>query len=268
MFPKYFDTHCHIQLSDYDKDRFGVIEQMKAEGVAGLVVGTNAADSAEALSTTTLWGEGLWAVVGAHPIDAAGEEVPTAHFRALLQNDKVVGVGESGLDYYRLDIRDTETKRTQRDMFDIFVALAIEHNLPLMLHCRPTKGTMDAYKDVLDILRFHMREKGSKLRGSAHFFVGDVEIAQQFLDLGFKLSFSGVITFARDYDAVVKYAPIDSILSETDAPFVTPVPYRGQRNNPIFVKEVVKKIAEIRGEDFEGVRTQLVENARRLFDIK
>lgn len=267
MFPKYFDTHCHIQLQSYDKDRFEVIERMKSEEVGGLVVGTNAADSAEALSTTTLWGDGLWAVVGAHPIDAASEEINTAHFRALLQNDKVVGVGECGLDYYRTDKDDAERIRGQHDLFETFVALAIEHNLPLMLHCRPSKGSMDAYKDVLEILKFHRLSAGEKLRGNAHFFVGDVEIAKQFLELGFMLSFSGVITFAREYDDVVKYAPLTSILSETDSPFATPEPHRGKRNEPIYVSEVVKKIAEIRGEDFEGVRGQLVENARRLFDI-
>ena len=123
-----------------------------------------------------------------------------------------------------------------------------------MIHAR------DAYQEILEILE-PLGNRVSKLRGNVHFFAGDWEIAQRFIAIGFTLSFTGVITFVRDYDEVIKNAPFSSIMSETDSPYVAPVPYRGKRNEPSYVSEVVKRIAEIRGVDFEAVREALVENA-------
>ena len=125
-----------------------------------------------------------------------------------------------------------------------------------MLHIR------NAYKDALEILK-----KYPDLKGNAHFFVGNWDEAKSFLDLGYTLSFTGVITFARDYDEVIKNTPLDMIMSETDAPYVAPIPYRGKCNEPLYVKEVVKKIAEIRREDYERIRHALVSNAARVFRI-
>ena len=136
------------------------------------------------------------------------------------------------------------------------IELANKLNKPLMLHIR------NAYEDALAILKSH-----AKVKGDVHFFAGDWNIAKQFLDFGFTLSFTGVITFTHDYDEVIKNAPLDMLLSETDAPYVAPVPYRGKRNEPAYVVEVVKAIARIRGEDEEKVRTQLVANAKHLFGI-
>ena len=124
-----------------------------------------------------------------------------------------------------------------------------------MIHAR------NAYEEILQILEPLKLESGTKLRGNVHFFAGDLEIAERLFRIGFTLSFTGVITFARDYDEVIKSAPLDMILSETDAPYVAPVPYRGKRNEPTFVREVAKSIAEIRGEDEEVVRVALVNNA-------
>lgn len=264
MTPKFFDVHSHIQFPDFDKDRFSVIERMKNEGVAALVVGTNAEYSAEAVEATTLWPEGLSATIGMHPTETVMTPIDTAHFRSLLQNKKVVGIGECGLDYFRRSKESGEIKR-QKELLETQVALAAEYNLPLMLHCRPSKGTTDAYDDVLSLLSLFAKTHGEKVRGNAHFFVGTIEVARKFFDLGFTISFPGVITFARDYDEVVKYAPLENVLSETDCPFVSPEPYRGKRNEPVYVKEVVEKIAKIRKEDEERVKKQLVENARRVF---
>ena len=140
------------------------------------------------------------------------------------------------------------------------IEFGLKHNLPLMLHCR------DSYGDVLEILNSYKDD--SKLRGNVHFFAGTLEEAKAFWDLGFTISFTGVITFARNYDEVTRAAPIGMIMSETDAPFVAPAPYRGKRNEPSYVIEVVKKIAEIRNEDFESVRREMVENAIRVFNLK
>lgn len=268
---KYIDTHAHIQFANYDDDRTDVIDRMRAEDVGAVVVGTNALMSAEALEATTLWPEALWAIVGMHPTEIAREEFETPHFRSLLQSDKVVGIGECGVDYFRRD-KDSNEVKAQKRLFEQHVELAVLYDKPLMLHCRPSQGTMDAYEDVLAIVKHFAREHGERVRGNAHFFVGSTDIARQFLELGFTISFPGVITFTHDYDDVVQFVPRDRILSETDCPFAAPVPYRGKRNEPVYVKEVVKRIAALHGAEddndiLEAVRKQLVENARRLFSL-
>jgi TatD DNase family protein len=125
-----------------------------------------------------------------------------------------------------------------------------------MLHIR------NAYDDAIDVLKAH-----TKVLGDVHFFAGDWDTAKKFLDMGFTLSFTGVVTFTHDYDDVVKNVPLDMMLSETDAPYITPVPFRGKRNESSYVPYIVSAIAGIRGEDEEVVRAQLFENARRLFKI-
>ena len=147
-------------------------------------------------------------------------------------------------------------EETQRRVFIKQIELANKLNKPLMLHIR------NAYEDALEIIKAH-----AKVRGDVHFFAGDWEIAKKFLDIGFTLSFTGVLTFTHDYDEVVKNAPLDMILSETDAPYVTPVPHRGKRNEPAYVQEVVRAIAGIRGEDLEMVAIQVLANARRVFGL-
>ena len=125
-----------------------------------------------------------------------------------------------------------------------------------MLHCR------DAYDEVLEILKNY-----PKAKGNCHFFAGNVEQAKKFLNLGFTMSFTGVITFTHDYDEVIKFIPVTSIVSETDAPFVAPAPYRGKRNEPTFVLEIVKGIAEIKQENEEALREQMILNAKRVFEL-
>lgn len=125
-----------------------------------------------------------------------------------------------------------------------------------MLHIR------NAYEDALNMLKGHAHSGGN-----VHFFAGSWDIAKQFLDLGFTISFTGVITFARDYDEVVKNMPLDRILAETDAPYVTPTPHRGKRNEPLFVTHVYDAIADIRGASREAVRQTITENARKTFRI-
>jgi TatD DNase family protein len=191
-----------------------------------------------------------------------------------------VAIGEAGLDYFRvnsLDVRDNSLLiRKQKEMFLKQIELAVEIKKPLMIHCRPSKGTQDAYEEVIKIIsNFPACAEASagrqfpisKVRGCMHFFSGNLEIAKKFLDLGFILSFAGPITFSSDYDEVIKYAPLDMILSETDAPFASPAPFRGKTCYPQYVKEVVKKIAEIKNFPFEIVQKSLVENAVRVFSF-
>ena len=260
---KYIDIHSHLQISEYDSDREVVLMRMKEAGVGTIVVGVDYETSRQAVELTEK-NENIFACVGLHPKDNLTEMFDTEAYKKLVQNPKVVAIGECGLDFFRLEGdsgKVEEIKIQQKKLFIQQIELAIETYKPLMLHCR------DAYREVLDILIPYKKQAGDKLRGNVHFFAGDVATAREFVGLGFTVSFTGVITFARNYDEVIRSLPLENILSETDAPFVAPIPYRGKRNEPAYVVEVVKKLAEIRGEDLETVRIQLLENARSVFGV-
>jgi len=153
----------------------------------------------------------------------------------------------------------------QREIFEAQVVFAAENDLPLMLHIRPSDGTTDAHDDALEVLRLHQKIYGDTIRGNVHFFTSTKEIAREYLELGFTIAFPGVITFVPELHEVVRDVPLDMMLAETEAPYATPVPHRGKRNEPVFVIDTIRAIAEIRGEDFEMVSTQLTENAKALF---
>lgn len=257
----YIDAHCHLQFGHYDSDRDALIEQMKEAGIGGIVVGCDLESSRAAVALAEQH-DHLFSSIGQHPTDTS-EHFDAAAYRALATSNKVVAIGECGLDYFHLTNCDEE-KRAQREIFETQIALAAELNKPLIIHARSSKGTMDAYHDVADILTA-AKENHSNIRGDMHFFVGDVDEARAFLALGFTLSFTAVITFARDYDAVIRDAPLNMILAETDAPYVAPASRRGKRNDSLAIPEVVAKIAEIRDEDPEIVRAALLSNTRRVF---
>lgn len=261
---RYFDAHCHVQFPHFDEDRDRVLAAMEQAGIGGLVVGTDLASSEAAFELVRSAGS-LWAAVGLHP-NSAHEYDGIEEYRKLAVDPRVVAIGECGLDNYRPEDPEA-SKAKQREVFEAHVQLAIETDKPLMIHARPSKGTMDAYRAALDILGSYKREHGERLRGNMHFFVGDVDTARGFVDLGFTLSYTAVLTFARDYDVVVRFAPLTSLLTETDAPYVAPPPNRGKRNDPLAVPAVVEAIAGIRGEDSETVRVQILENAQRLFNL-
>lgn len=196
------------------------------------------------------------------------EHFDEAEFEKLISHPKVVGIGECGIDIFRLSPElDNETDRAallalQETVFRKQIQLAVKYDKPIMIHAR------ESYKKILEILDEEFITHGAKLRGNAHFFAGTIEEAQAFLDRGFTVSFTGVITFAKQYEELVRYVPLEKMLSETDCPFVAPAPHRGKRNEPVFVKEVVKKIAEIKGLDIEVVRATLLENAKRQFRLQ
>lgn len=235
-------------------------------------------------------GDGIYAIVGVHPIHTSksfhdvqelgeggkefvsrGESFDISYYRELAKHPKVVGIGECGLDYFRFKIKDLscqEELKKQKEAFRKQIELAIEVKKPLMLHIRNGSGR-SAYKEAFTILKSYLinHKSGSSLRGNLHFFAGSIEEAKPFLDAGFSFSFTGVVTFATEYEVILRYLPLDRIMSETDSPYVAPVPYRGKRNEPLYVKEVVKTIARIRGEDEERVRTQILKNAEQLFSV-
>ena len=198
----------------------------------------------------------LYACIGLHPVDDPIKEFDEKAFAELVKHPKVVAIGECGLDFYHAD-KAVDYER-QEKLFLAQIDFALNHNKPLMIHARSAEA------EVVEILEPLKKVHGERLRGNVHFFAGTLEVAQRFFALNFTVSFTGVITFVRDYDEVIKNAPITSILSETDAPYVAPVPYRGKRNEPSYVGEVVRRIAEIRGQDFEELRKALVENSIRM----
>ncbi|TSC68061.1 MAG: TatD DNase family protein [Parcubacteria group bacterium Gr01-1014_72] len=276
----YYDIHTHLNFSAFEADREEVFALAREVGVGVINVGTQKDTSRSAVEFAEKH-EGAWAVVGLHPIHTSasyhdeqelgdggkaftsrGETFDYDYYRKLALHPKVVAIGECGLDYYRSmehEAWNMEQKK-QREIFALQIELAKEVRKPLMLHIR-NGSSISAYRDAYDILK----DKG--VLGNLHFFAGTIEEAKPFLDLGFSFSFTGVITFARSYDEVIRYLPLESIMSETDAPYVAPVPYRGKRNEPSYVVEVVRKIAEIRGEDAEKVREQFVKNTRSFFGL-
>lgn len=262
---KYVDAHCHLQFDQYAQDQERVIKRMREEGIVGIVVGCDLETSKKTVALAEKY-EHLYASIGLHPNHEADEWYETKKYRALAQSAKVVAIGECGLDYYRPTEVNDEVKKKQKNILNDQIMLAAELDKPLIIHSRPSKGAQDAYRDLIEILK-KAKVEHPNLRGDIHFFVGGVAEAQELIKLGFTVSFTAVVTFARDYDAVIQAIPLTNILSETDSPYVAPKSRRGERNDPLAVKEVVSKIAEIRGEDLETVRAALLESAKRLFAL-
>lgn len=264
----FIDVHSHIHDKAFDEDRDVVIAEMKEKGFATVTVGTDLVESNKAVLASEQ-DENVWATVGMHPVDNREEIFDKEAYRELLMHPKVVALGECGLDYFHIKEfegnKDAEVDRQQR-LFIEQIELAAECDKPLMLHGRPDVG-MDAYEDMLHILTNAKARLGDKVRGNAHFFVGTSEIARQFNDLGFTVSLSGVVTFAKMYEEMVRTTPLDMMHAETDSPYATPAPHRGKRNIPLYVEHIYEKIAELKGLEKEEVRVQLVENAKRVFGL-
>ncbi len=262
---KYFDAHCHIQFPMFDEDREALATRMEQESFGGIVVGVDHSSSEQAIALAESHPH-LWAAAGLHPNYTEEQVFDAEAFRSLASHPRVVAIGECGLDNFRPENPDS-TRAKQREVFEAHVQLAIELDKPLMIHARPTKGTMDAYTDLIEILVSYKREHGDKLRGDIHFFVGGIDEARALIELGFTLSYTAVLTFTHDYDDVVRFIPLSHLLSETDSPYVAPVSRRGQRNDPFSVQDVVSAMARIRGEDEEIVREAALANAKRVFQI-
>jgi len=263
MKPAFFDAHVHVHDSKFDDDREDVIERALLEDVWMITVGTDADTSKQAVELAEAHDK-IFSTIGIHPTDNASilsSDFDGKYFENLVSKESVVAIGECGLDYFNPSDTSDDEKKRQKDLFEVQLEFAVAHDKPLMIHCR------NAHEDIIDILFSKNKVHGDKLTGNIHFFSAGVDIAKKYLNLGFSLSFSGVITFADDYNEALKYAPLDMIMAETDCPYVAPLPYRGKRNEPIYVKEVVKKIIELRNEPQEKVQTALSSNVLRIFRI-
>lgn len=275
---KYIDTHAHLNLTQFDADRSDVFSKCQQEGVGVINIGTRRETSQLAVDVANQHAN-TWAIVGVHPcsvvdVDPDDHGAKTAEpvfdydfYKPLAADPKTVGIGECGFDYCH---NPEDTYELQREVFLDQIELANEVGKPLMLHLRNSlnPGGRDAYSDALEILKTE-----AKVPGNAHFYAGTIDQAKAFFDLGYTISFTGVVTFPahkpgiQEYLDVVKYAPLDMIHAETDCPYVAPVPHRGKRCEPWMVQEVYKSIAQVKGEDEEKVREQLLENARKLYKI-
>jgi TatD DNase family protein len=282
---KYIDIHSHLGFEDYGADKIEVINRMKESGVGTIAIGADLASSIEAVKVATE-NENVWACIGMHPTHTCypenfhlGESFDEVKFEKLVSNPKVVAIGECGLDYYHLqektcpvvnnsDCSTTGVKNKQKEIFIKQINFALKYNKALMLHIRDGEVKGQAFADAYEILNKIKQEQNLLFfRGDIHFFTGRLPQAQLFIALGFTISFVGLITYVQDFDKIIKAVPLTSLQAETDAPYVAPVPHRGERNEPSYVIEVYKKIAEIRSEDPETVRRQLLENAKRVFGI-
>jgi TatD DNase family protein len=197
---------------------------------------------------------------GGQEFTSRGEIFDFDVYKGLGQDPKVIAIGECGLDYFRVD---ESTKAIQVETFVQQIELANDLKKPLMLHIRNGQGESNAYQDALELIKSH-----AKVQGDVHFFAGDWDIAKRFLDIGFTLSFTGVVTFTHDYDEVVQNTPLDMILSETDAPYITPVPFRGKRNESAHIPYIVERLAKIRNDDPARVSEQIIHNVERVFGIR
>lgn len=272
---KYFDIHSHIHGKEYEPDRGDVLIRMRENGVGAITVGTYLESSKEAVFLSERESD-VWSAVGLHPTDT--EEIfDYKSFKELALNKRVVAIGECGLDYYRLtnnkqlttnDKDLTKEKERQKRILLQQIELSIDVDKPLMIHCRPSGKTMDAHEDMIEILTtYNSQLKTKRLRGNIHFFTGTLSIARKYFDLGFTVSFSGVITFADEYKNLILNCPTNMIMSETDSPYASPVPHRGKRNEPSYVLETVRRIASILDKTEEAVAFTTVQNAGRVFEI-
>ncbi len=253
------DSHCHLTDPQFDSDRESVIERARALGVRRfLVIGATGefAHNQRAVELARHYDD-VFAVVGVHPHNANSiTEATYAQIRALVREPRVVALGETGLDFYY----NNSPADVQRAHFRAFIRLAREIKLPLALHIR------DAYSEAAQILK---EEGEGQVIGVVHCFTGNLEEAEKLLNLGFFLSFTGIVTFknAANLREVVKQVPLDRLLIETDCPLLAPVPHRGKRNEPAFIVHVAEKLAEVKETSLAEAAKVTTQNAERLFQL-
>jgi len=261
------DSHAHIDFPQFAEDRDAMLERARAAGVTTLLAigtgpGPEKLDSALPFAEQHDW---IYATVGIHPHEA--KEATAEHLEELArmaQHPKVIAWGEIGLDYFY----DHSPRDIQQRAFLTQMDLARDAKLPIIIHCRPSDNSENAWNDCLGLIEEQWTAGG--LGGILHCFTGTVEHARRGLDLGFMISFAGNITFpkAQIIRDAAQLVPLDRMLIETDSPYLAPIPHRGKRNEPAFVKEVARQIADLRGTTPEEIGMQTTRNFYRFFKLR
>jgi TatD DNase family protein len=278
------DTHSHVNFKSFSDDAEEVILNSLNNGIGMILVGGNFKTSRRALDLANKYERGVWAAVGLHPVHledevevsesgrevirVRAEEFNYDNYHKLASFEKVVAIGEIGLDYYHLKLNDnlSDAKKKQKEVFWQQLLLARNLGLPAIIHCRV------AHDDMLSTLK-KFKESNKELIcpgeewGVLHCFSGDENLAWQYFSLGLLISFTGLITFSRQWDSLIRKIPADKFMIETDCPFMTPEPFRGHRNEPLLVSYVAEKIAEIRGVSPEKIAEISLANSKRFFSL-
>lgn len=260
----FIDSHCHLNFPELSDNLPAIREAMAAARVDRALVISTKLESFPAVHALATGHANFWCTVGVHPDeeDALEPSLDDLLTRAALP--KVLGIGETGLDYYRLGERTVADMAWQRDRFRVHIQAAQQTQLPLVIHTRC------ASEDTLAILKEQGEDGSPKSAGGVfHCFTETAEVARAALDLGFFISFSGILTFksAQDLRDVARFVPMDRMLIETDSPYLAPTPYRGKVNNPSYVPWVAKQIAEIKQLSVEDVALTTTTNTERLFGM-
>jgi TatD DNase family protein len=254
--PLLVDSHCHLDFPDFEGRLPELRAAMQANGVThALCISTTIAGYPRVLEIASGY-DNFWCSVGVHPDTEGEQEATQAELVALASHPKVVALGETGLDYFRLK-GDLEW---QRERFRRHIRAAREVGKPLIIHTRAAPD---------DTLRVMREEKASEAGGVLHCFTESLDMARAAIDMGFHISFSGIVTFknAKDLKEVARVLPLERILVETDSPYLAPVPHRGKVNQPALVKHVAEEVARLRGQSFEEIARATSENFFRLFRI-
>jgi TatD DNase family protein len=254
----FVDSHCHLSFPELSARLDSIRAEMALARVSrALVVSVSLEDFAK-VHALALQHDNFWATVGMHPDHEEGEEPDLARLVALAASDRVVAIGETGLDYFRLNGRSVADMAWQRERFRVHIRAARQTGLPLVVHTR------SASADTLAILR---EEQAEQAGGVFHCFTETMEVARAALDLGFYISFSGILSFrnAEDLREVARMVPLDRCLIETDSPYLAPMPHRGKTNQPAYVAHVAAHLATIKGLTLEAVAEATTRNFERLF---
>lgn len=289
---RFIDTHCHVHFQAYREDMDDIIRRSLDAGVGMITVGTQSTTSKNGIALAEQY-DGVWCTIGLHPnhlhaqefldenelppgikddiaegdgpakIKTRAERFDPEYYRALVRHPKVVAIGEFGLDYYRLppNVDADKMKADQADAVRAQLQFATETVKPVVIHCR------DAHQDQAQLLREAIARGGLARRGVIHCFTGTAEEAAMYRELGFLVSITGIVTFGKNVQEAVRDIPLDQIMLETDAPYLTPAPFRGKRNEPRYVEYVAQKVAELKGVSVDEVAKVTTENAMKLFQL-
>lgn len=273
-----FDTHAHINFAAYKDNADEVLRRSLVGSVFVINIGSQFTTSQRAVEIAQNYETGVWATVGLHPIhlvkrkvnpddseltdsdfETTGEIFDYKKYKELAQHPRVVAIGEMGLDYHHFSEEDnvSELKQKQKEIFMQGIKLANELKKPIVIHC------WDAYDDLYEILKNNPVEK----RGVVHSFIGGYKTARKFTELGYKIGLNGVVTYAEDFNRLIKELNIKDIVLETDCPYLTPVPHKGEINEPLYVKLVAEKVAQVKEISVEEAAEITTNNVKNLFKI-